>query len=193
MKFLTNRAKSAILSSIFVTSMFGYANSFNKDISQSQPTPNSAYVQKIDDNHARLHYNSEGSDFLLSKEKVSNGFHYEISDMNLSQKNYGFTIPQDIDFNDASCGDSELCMAVAAAVGGAGTVAGAAVTTAGAAGAIGAVGAAGAVVGTATASGAAAGLGLSGFGVGVGLVAGAIAAAPVTALIVGGASLVGAG
>jgi hypothetical protein len=149
--------------------------------------PSSVCVSKIDENHAKLHCDSvktSDSNFLISKSKVSDGFHYDISDLNGLGKSYGFDSETDIKFDEGVAGNQELDVAIWGAV-----AAKTALATAGAGIAVAKAGLAAApVVGAVVGAGSVAAA--NGIGAGAGLYFGAavvVAAAP--AAVVAGAIL----
>ena len=185
-KNLRDRLISTTLSlGVLGITVFGATNIFNSSDLNVCYKPNSVYVQRIDDNHARLNCDSlkaTKNDLLFSKSKVSGEYQYDISNFNNQKILCSFKSKDDIVINDGLSIDSKLCSAIAAAV--------AAPTVASVAGAVGATGAA--AISAAPIVGAVAGAGATSAAAGIGWAAGAgvAAAAAVTAapvVVIGGA------
>ncbi|MDR1364407.1 MAG: hypothetical protein LBJ32_02115 [Oscillospiraceae bacterium] len=107
-----NKLVSFVLSLVVSgTVCLGAMNLFCKDVSFYSGL-NNVSVQKLDDNHAKLHCGSlktENGDFLFSKTQTSDGFQYDISDVSGSEKFYGFSSKNDINFNNGKCCFSRNC------------------------------------------------------------------------------------
>lgn len=185
-KNLRNRLISTTLSlGVLGITIFGAIHIFNNNDLNVCSKPSSVYIQRIDENHARLNCDSlkvTENDLLFSKSKVSGEYQYDISNFNSQKRLCSFKSKDDIVINDGLSRDSTLCSAIAAAV--------AAPTVASVAGAVGATGAA--AISAAPVVGAVAGAGATSAAAGIGWAAGAgvaaataVAAAPVA--VVGGA------
>ena len=183
-----NKLTSIVLAlGVLGITSFSAANLFSDNNSKTYSKPNTVFVHKIDENHAKLHCDSiktASSDFLFSKTQMGKDYQYDVRDLSSEQKLYGFQSETDIKFDDGVSSNSELCVAIwgAVAAPAAVTTAGAIVTAAGAA--VSAAPIAGAIIG---AGGVAAANGV-GFMAGAALAAGiAAAAAPVA--VIGGAAV----
>ena len=189
MKFVKcNRDKiisiTLVLSVLMVTSISSVNLFGNKELNHAYNS-NNFFVQKIDDNHARLSCDSlktTENDLLFSKSEVSGGYQYDISSFNNDKRFYSFKSKDNIVINEGLTRDSNLCSAIASAV--------MAPTVASVAGAVGATGtaaiAAAPVVGTVAAAGATSAAAGIGWTAGAGVAAAvAVSAAPV--VIIGGA------
>ena len=189
MKFVKcNRDKiisiTLVLSVLMVTSISSVNLFGNKELNHAYNS-NNFFVQKIDDNHARLSCDllkTTENDLLFSKSEVSGGYQYDISSFNNDKRFYSFKSKDNIVINEGLTRDSNLCSAIASAV--------MAPTVASVAGAVGATGtaaiAAAPVVGTVAAAGATSAAAGIGWTAGAGVAAAvAVSAAPV--VIIGGA------
>jgi hypothetical protein len=189
---IKNSKKITSLVLIFVTlgiTYFGAKNLFVNDKLKNWSQTNSVNIQKIDDNRAILHCDSdsiktEKRDFLFSKTKISNGFQYDVSNLGGSQKYYSYNTKTEINFDDGLPNNSKLCVAIWGAIVAPSAVAtaGAIVTTAGAA--ISAAPVVGAIVGAGATSVATVGSFAAGAAIATSL---AVAAAPLA--IIGGAAV----
>ena len=185
-----------VLSVLMATSISSVSLFGNKRL-DSVYNPNKIFVQKIDDNSARVHSDAvkmSKSDFLFCKSENSNGtFQYDICDLEKNESIYGFNSPIDITITDCVDSNSQLGAGVWALASGAtgASALGAVGGILGGVGTAGAVGAGAAAVGGAGATSAAAGIGwLAGA-----KVAGAIilTAAGPGAIIAGAGALAGLG
>ena len=188
MKFVKcNRDKiisiTLVLSVLMVTSISSASLFGNKELNHTYNS-NNVFVQKIDDNHAKLSCDSlktTENDLMFSKSEVPGGYQYDISNFNNDKRFYSFKSKDDIVINECLTKDSNLCSAIASAV--------MAPTVASVAGAVGSAGtaaiAAAPVVGTVVGAGATSAAGI-GWTAGASVAAAAcVAVAPVA--IIGGA------
>ena len=159
--------------------------------------PNNVVVQKLDDNHAKLKCKSiqmPEKEVLFSKSEISDGYRYNISDLNSNKEYYSFQSRDNIVINDGISSSSQLCAGAWALAGGA--------TGASALGAVGGIvsgiakaGTIGAAAtGAVATAGAAATGGAASAAAGLGFMAGAKVAGAVVLTAVGpGVILAGAG
>lgn len=201
MKFVKcNRNKiismTLVLSVLMLTSISS-VNLFGNKRLNPVYNPNNVFVQKIDDNSARVHSDTvkmSRSDFLFCKSENSNGtFQYDICDLEKNEKIYGFNSPMDITITDCVDSNSQLGAGVWALASGA-TGASALSAVGGILGGVGAAGTAGSVGAAVVEAGATSAANGLGFLAGAKLAgAVALAAAGPGVIIAGTAALAGLG
>lgn len=195
MKFAKcNRNKMISMTLVLSVLMFTFISSMNlfgnKGLNPVY-NPNNVFVQKIDDNSARIHSDAvkmSRSDFLFCKSENSNGtFQYDICDLEKAERLYGFNSPMDITITDCVDSNSQLGAGIWALASGA-TGASALGAVGGILGGVGAAGALGSSVATV------AGAGATSAAAGIGWLAGAKVAGAILLTAAGpGAIIAGAG
>lgn len=202
MKFVKcNRDKiisiTLVLSVLIVTSI-NAVNLFSNKGFNLLYSPNNVLVQKVDDNHARVHCDAvkmSRNDFLFCKSENSIGtFQYDICDLDNSETFFSFNSPTDITLADCAISNAQLGAGAWALAGGA-TGAGALSAVGGIVSGIAKAGTIGAAAtGAAATAGAAAAGGAASAAAGLGFMAGAKVAGAVVLTAVGpGVILAGTG